>query len=403
LKRLTLKKVSIILLIFFFTLTTGCSGEKTTPQAVQDPIKIGLLVPYTDVFASNGYDITRGIELYFDEIGWKAAGREIKLIKEDSEMKGPVALQKARRLVESEKIDILTGIVSSSVAYALRDYIVANQIPLVLANAGAVGLTKEQGSKYIFRVSFANGQFEYPMGEYAFNELKLRKIVVLAPDYAAGHEKAQGFMDAFKASGGEIIQEIYPPLGTTDFGPYLAQINKDADAVWVHFSGTDSIRFVNQYAEYGLKEKFKYPLLSSGDLVDESSLPHQGDAPIDILNSHHYSAALNTPENKKYVESYRAKYNEDPNMFSEQGYVAARVIVAAIEALEGDLTDTEKLLDAIRKVEFKAPRGPFKFDPKTQNVIFDTYIRKVEKINGKLQNTVIHTVPAAENPWYQLN
>jgi len=399
LKSQLFKKISIVLLLFFFILTAGCSGDKTT-QPEQNPIKIGLLVPYTGVFASNGYDITRGIELYFDEIGWKAAGLEIKLLKEDSEMKGPVALQKARRLVESEQIDILTGIVSSSVAYALRDYIVANEVPLILANAGAAELTKEQGSKYIFRVSFANGQYEYPMGDYVFNELKLGKITVLAPDYAAGHEKAQGFMDGFKTSGGEIIQEIYPPLGTTDFGPYLAQINKDADAVWVHFSGTDSISFVNQYAEYGLKDKI--PLLSSGDLVDESSLPHQGDAPIGIISSHHYSAALNTPENQKYVKDYRAKYNDDPNMFSEQGYVAARVTVEAIEALEGDISDTEKLLSSIKKVEFKAPRGPFSFDPKTQNVIFDTYIRKTEKIDGKLRNTVIHTIPADKNPWYLL-
>jgi len=149
----------------------------------------------------------------------------------------------------------MTGIVSSSVAYALRDYIVENKIPLIWANAGAADLTRENGSKYIFRVSFANGQFEYPMGIYTYNELNFRKIVVLASDYAAGHEKAQGFMDGFKSQGGEIVQEIYPPLGTTDYSSYLTQITRDADAVWAFFSGSDAINFVQQYAEYGLKEK----------------------------------------------------------------------------------------------------------------------------------------------------
>jgi len=393
-------KVGILFLICSLIIfSVGCGGGKTTKPEQKNPVKIGLLVPYTGVFASNGYDITKGAELYLDQVGWQAGGRKIKVIKEDSEMNGQVALQKARRLIESEKIDIMTGIVSSTVAYALRDYLVGNQIPTILANAGATGLTGEKKNKYIFRVSFANGQYEYPMGDYAYNQLKLRKVVVLAPDYAAGLEKAQGFMDSFRANGGEIIQEIYPKLGTTDYGPYLTQLNDAADAVWVHFSGTDSIRFVNQYAEYGLKAKF--PLLSTGDLVDESSLPHQGDAPIGILSSHHYSAALKNPENKKFVASYQAKYKEDPNMFSEQGYVAARVIVEALKTTEGNIAVTEKLLATIRQVEFKAPRGPFKFNPQTQNVIFNTYIRKTEKIDGKLVNTVIKTIPPAENRWEQ--
>ncbi|MDK2824320.1 MAG: branched-chain amino acid transport system substrate-binding protein, partial [Clostridia bacterium] len=368
-------------------------------QMENSPIKIGLLVPYTGVFASNGYDITKGMELYLEEVGWKIANREIKLIKEDSEMNGQVALQKARRLVESEKIDIMTGIVSSTVAYALRDYLVGNKIPVIIANAGAAELTGKKGSKYIFRVSFANGQYEYPMGDYAYNQLKFRKVVVMAPDYAAGREKAQGFINSFKDLGGEVIQEIYPKLGTTDYGPYLIQVNKEADAVWVHFSGTDCIRFVKQYDEYGLKGQL--PLLSTGDFVDESALPQQGESPIGIISSHHYSVALNTPENKKFVTSYQSKYGEEPNMYAEQGYVAARVIVEALKSTGGNTSDNEKLLAAIGRVEFQAPRGPFSFNPQTQNVIFKTYIRKTEKIDGKLVNTVIETIPPAENRWKQ--
>lgn len=382
-------------LLFTFFFVTGCGGGKTSVSQ-QNPVKVGLLVPYTGVFASCGYDITRGAELYLDEVGWKAAGRQLKLFKEDTEMNGQVGLQKARRLVESEKIDIMTGLVSSTVAYAMRDYVVGNKIPLIIANAGATGLTRENGSKYIFRVSFANGQYEYPLGTYSYDKLKLRKVVVMAPDYAAGHEKAEGFMGGFKAAGGVIVQEIYPKLGTSDYGPYLAQV-KDADAVWAHFSGNDSIVFVKQYSEYGLNRKM--PLLGSGDLLDESSLPSQGDAAIGILTASHYSAALETPENKKFVSSYKAKYGEEPNMFAEQGYVAARVIVEALEATGGDVSDTEKLLSSIRKVQFKAPRGPFKFDPATQNVIFNTYIRKTEKKDGKLVNAVIETIPEVADRW----
>ena len=394
-------RVGILFLIILLSLTgIGCgtqtgNGPADKGQTNQDPVKIGLLVPYTGVFTSIGVNITRGAELYLDEIGWKAGGREIKLIKEDSEMNGQVSLQKTRRLVESEKIDILTGVVSSTVAYAIRDYVVGNKLPFIISNAGARDLTRGDASEYIFRVSFANGQYEYPFAKYMYNELNIRKVVVMAPDYAAGLEKAEGFMISFKEAGGEVIQEIYPKLGTTDYGPYLAQV-KNADAVFVHFSAADSIKFVKQYDEYGLK---RIPLYSAGDLVDESSLPGQGDSALGIVSALHYSAALTTPENQKFVKNYTAKYGDSPNMFAEQGYVSAQVIVKALDATGGNTSDKAQLLAAIRKVQFDAPRGPFKFDQKTQNVIFDTYIRKVEKVNGKLVNTVIKSIPNVSDYW----
>lgn len=394
-------RAGILFLIILLSLTgIGCgtqtgNGPADKGQTNQDPVKIGLLVPYTGVFTSNGVDITRGAELYLDEIGWKAGGREIKLIKEDSEMNGQVSLQKTRRLVESEKIDILTGVVSSTVAYAIRDYVVGNKLPFIISNAGARDLTRGDASEYIFRVSFANGQYEYPFAKYMYNELNIRKVVVMAPDYAAGLEKAEGFMISFKEAGGEVIQEIYPKLGTTDYGPYFAQV-KNADAVFVHFSAADSIKFVKQYDEYGLK---RIPLYSAGDLVDESSLPGQGDSALGIVSALHYSAALTTPENQKFVKNYTAKYGDSPNMFAEQGYVSAQVIVKALDATGGNTSDKAQLLAAIRKVQFDAPRGPFKFDQKTQNVIFDTHIRKVEKVSGKLVNTVIKSIPNTSDYW----
>lgn len=127
--------------------------------------------------------------------------------------------------------------------------------------------------------------------------------------------------------------------------------------------------------------------------MDESSLKSQEDSAIGIISASHYSAVLETPENKLFVERYKAKYGEEPCMFSEQGYVAARVIVEALKATDGDTSDQERLLAAIRGVSFEAPRGPFKFDPVSQNVIFNTYIKKTEKKDGKLVNTVIETIP----------
>lgn len=371
----------------------GCKTDNHSATN-KEPIKIGVLLPYTGVFASLGTNITRGMELYLDEVGWQVSGRNIVLFKEDSEGNGQTGLMKAHRLIENRKVDLVTGIVSSTVAYAIRNYVVSQRIPLIISNAGASDLTRDKRSPFIFRVSFCNGQYEYPLGKYAYEELKLRKVVILAPDYAAGHEKAIGFMQGFKDAGGVIVQELYPPLGTTDYGPYLTRITQ-ADAAWAHFSGTDAIRFVKQYQDYGLKEKMK--LLSSGDMVDESFLPSQGDAAIGIISSLHYSAALNTPQNISFVRSYTKKYGEEPNMFAEQGYVSARVIVEALK--KSNPGNTNEFLNELAKVSFEAPRGPFRFDPQTQNVIFNTYIRKTEKRNGKLMNTVIMTIPEVSDRW----
>ncbi len=384
----------LITAVFLLFCVAGCAGSDGMTSG--KTVKIGLLVSYTGVFTNLGYSINNGMELYFDQIGWKAGGVQIKLIKEDDEGSAQTGLQKTRKLIDSDKVDILTGVISSTVAYAIRDYVIAKKVPFIISNAGASDLTRSKANPFTFRVSFSNSQYEYPLGTYAYDKMNLKTAVVMAPDYAAGHEKAQGFMDGFKEAGGKIIQEIYPKLGTNDYGPFLTQVDKNADVVFAFFSGSDSVAFVKQYSEYGLK---KIPLLCAGDMVDESALPSQGDTALGIISALHYSASLDTKENREFVKNYEEKYKASPNMFAEQGYVAAAVIAGALEETGGDTSDKDKLLDAIRKVEFSAPRGPFKFDQATQNVIFNVYLRKVEKVDGQLINSVFETIPEVSDKW----
>ncbi len=366
-------------------------------QPAEKPaLKIGVPLPFTGVNTSLGNNIFRGMEMYFEEQGNKIEGREVQLIKEDTQLKPDVGLQKVRKLVESDQVDLLSGIVSSAVAYAVRDYVDVQKVPLIIACAGAYDLTRSKGSPYIFRTSMASGQYEYPMGPYAVNKLGYKKIVVIAADYAAGHEKMGEFEATLKEAGGTVVQKIWPKLGTNDFGPYLSQINKKADAVFAFFSGSDAIAFVKQYKEFGLKDKI--PLIGSGDIVDEAFLKNEGVAALGIITSLQYSPALDTPENKDFVARFKAKYDEVPNVWAEQGYVAAKVIGEALKATKGDTADKEKLLAAIQAVQFEAPQGPFKFS-EYRNVIFTTYIRKVEKVNGELQNTIIDSLPNTADRW----
>lgn len=370
--------------------TTGGDGGQA-----QGPIRIGVMLPYSGVYTSLGENITRGMELYFEEIGYEVAGRKVELKKEDDQGNPQQGLPKARQLVERDKVHLLAGIVHSGVADAIRDYVHNQRIPLIIANAGAASLTRDPNrrSPYIFRTSFANGQYEHVMGTYAYEKLGYRRVAVIAPDYSAGHEKADAFKQYFTKAGGQIVNEVYPPLGTNDFAPYLQRLQQTpADAVWAFFAGTDAIRFVQQYALSGLKDKV--PLIGVGDMVDEAYIEEIGDAALDVVTSLHYSPLIETPENEAFVKAYREKYGTVPNQFAYQGYLTARVITEAVKAVNGNVEDTDAFLAALKKVEFVGPAGPFRFDPETQNVVFTVYIRRVEKLpDGTLGNVVIDQFP----------
>jgi len=385
----------IILSAFLFSFALGSRGGAEAAE----PIKIGYLAPYVGVFAKFGSDLRDGFKFYLDEVGNKVAGRQIIFIDEDSEGKPEVGLVKAKKLVEKDQVRILAGIISSGVAYAIRDYVIEKKIPLVITNAGANKLTQDQRSPFIFRTSFANGQQDRAGGWYAYAKMGARKVIMIGSDYAAGHEKGDGFKKAFTFMGGEVIEEIYPPLGTNDFAPYLAKIANyvgKVDRTWAFFAGSDAIRFVNQYQEYGLKEKLK--LFCEEGVTDEANLPSQKEAVLGVESYARYCIGYDSPENKRFVRDYRKKYNYDPGALSEGGYVGAKFIVKALEAVKGKIEDQEAFLKALRSVKIEAPRGPVRFD-EHQNVIFNTFIERVEKAGDKYNNVVVDIIPNVDQYW----
>ncbi|MBI5443720.1 MAG: ABC transporter substrate-binding protein [Deltaproteobacteria bacterium] len=365
----------------------------------KEPIKVGFLASYVGVLAKIGQDMDRGFRLGLEEVGYTAGGRQLTMVTEDTEGKPELGPTKARKLIENEKVQLIAGIDHSGIGIAIRDIVTNAKIPTVITNAGAYDLTGKLKSPYIFRVSFANGQMALPMGWYAANKLGFKRMIIIAPDYSAGHEWASRFMKYFKESGGTIVEEIFAPLTTTDFAPYLAKIQgraKEVDAVWAFFPGSGSIRLITQYEEYGLKGVV--PLLSLGDTVEDSVLSSMKDAALGVKNTLHYAATLKTPENQKFVKAYVAKYKESPSMYSEQGYVGAKVITLALEAVKGDIDNQAAFLAALKKIKFNAPRGPISFD-ENQNVVQNVYVRQVERVDGKLINTVLDTIPNVDQDW----
>jgi branched-chain amino acid transport system substrate-binding protein len=365
--------------------------------AQSGPIKIGFLAPLTGPFAQIGKDMVNGTELYLDEIGRTVGGRKIEIIIEDTEGQPSTALNKSRKLVEQDKVHILTGGLLANVGYALQPFIDGQKIPTTYPVIAADDITQRKPAKWIVRTGWATSQPMHPFADWVLKNTKHRKIVTIGMDYAFGYETVGGFQRVFEEGGGQIVQKIWAPLNTNDFAPFLAQVRRDADAVLALFVGRLALQFVKQYEESGLKARL--PLLGGGTTTDESVLPQMGDEAIGVITALHYSQAIDTPANQKFARAFEAKAGKIASYYSEATYTNARWITEAIKLAAGRVEDRDALLAALRRVNLKeSPRGPLSVDS-FGNPVQNIYVRRVEKVNGRLQNTVIATYPAVSQFW----
>jgi branched-chain amino acid transport system substrate-binding protein len=370
-------------------------GAEAAPRAAE-PIKIGIIHPYSGPLALVGVDATNGFTLFFDQAGYKVAGRDITLLKEDTAANPAQAMERTRRLIERERVNILTGITNSAVAYAVRGYVSAKEVPLVvMGSAGANDLTDKFAGPYIFRTSFTNRQLTGPFGQYACKTMGYKRIVVMTSDFVTGYEQGNAFEASYKKAGCEVVKVIRAPLGNSDFAPFLSQIpTSGVDAVWAMFFAADAIAFVKQYESFGLKDKI--PLVAPAGTADQALLPGMGKAAVGLVSSNWYSPYLDNPENKKFAAAFKEKFHMLPGATAVSGYDAAMAIAKALEAVGGKVEDKPAFLAALRKVKMQTPMGAFRFDDK-QNVIFDLYLMKVVERNGVVQQEIVGSEPMARD------
>lgn len=368
-----------------------------TVSAQTGPVKIGFMAPLTGGAAQVGKDMVNGLSMWLAENNNQIAGRPVELIVEDSQGQPEVALAKLRKFVESDKVHVLAGEVFAHVGYALAPKVDEYQVPMLYPVMAADDLTQRKPARWIVRTGWTSSQPSHPFGEYTARTLGYRKVVTIGIDYAFGWEVVGGFQKTLEENGGQVVQKLWAPLGTTDFAPYLSQIRRDADAVFAVMVAASALRFPKQYQDAGLRAKF--PLIGGGTTFDEFVLPSLGDEVIGGISPLIYSAAIDTPANRRFVRDYRAKYGKVPSYYSESCYSTARWINEAAKAVGGNVEDRPRFLAALRQVEIPdAPRGPIKLDAQN-NPIQNIYIRKVEKKDGMLWNTVIHTYPAVSQFW----
>ncbi len=376
---------ALIVALVLFSMPAGSMAQ-------QGPIKIGAAWPLSGTVAASGRDMLDGFALFLDEIGRTMGGRKVEFIMEDTAGVPANTLTKVRKLVEHDRVDILIGGgLLASEGYAIRDYIDRNKVILLIGVVSADDLTQRQRSPYIIRVGWTSSQPSHMFAEYVYSTLNYRKLAMIAADYAFGYEVTGGFQKRYEELGGCIVQKVWSPLDTPDFSPYLSQIRRDVDAIFALQVGAGAVRFMKQYQEFGLRGRL--PLIGGGVLTDESLLRSMGDEAIGTITALHWSAALDTPAAKRFVDAFTSRYGTAPSYYAEALYTTGRWLEAAVRRINGNVENKQALLDAVRKVEiFSAPRGPVRLD-KYQNVIQNVYVRRVEKVGGTLKNVVIFTYP----------
>lgn len=350
------------------------------------PLKIGLMLPYSERFAQVGENITHAIELHIAEKGGKLARREIQIVKVDDGSKPENALRNAERLVRRDLVDVLIGTVHPGVQMAIHRVVQESGTLTIIPNAGNVALTRELCARNVFRSSCTNWQPAYGMGAAAANK-GFKASVWVTWDYAAGAESGAGFREGFEDGGGQVVPSLTLPFPQTNFQPLLSQIRDlGVDVVGAFFTGGGAVQFIREYTAAGLKT----PLCGSG-FMTEGTLGALGSAADGIETALHYGDGLDNAKNAAFREAFREKAGREADVHAVGGYDAAQLLAVGLEAVNGNIQDEANLYPALRAAKIDSPRGPISMSS-AQNVTQNIYLRKVEGRQNKVVGIAVENL-----------
>jgi branched-chain amino acid transport system substrate-binding protein len=380
---------------------SASAAAKPSTTASGQPIKVGVILPLTGPLSPISKDEQAGFNEYLSSINSTVAGRPIQMIYADAEGKPDVGLAKAKQLVENDKVALLAGVVSTPVCYALAPYVKQVQIPLAItADCGAQGLTTDPkfASPYLSRFTETNNQQFSPPADWAYKQ-GYRKAIVMTSDFGAGIEISDAFSSLFLERGGSVVQEIHPALGTNDFGPFLAQLDKSADVLALFLPGTDGLHFGQQYANY--IDKQKLPMIDmGGPITDSSNFEQLRDNVLGFTAAvYNWSSALDNPLNQTFVKAWgQAHGGVIPPSRVATSYANAQVIVAALQKINGNVEQKQQFLDAIDSTDLQTVKGPVKLD-KYHDIVQNMYVYQIAKDGGQYRQKLLATYDATDQFW----
>jgi branched-chain amino acid transport system substrate-binding protein len=357
-----------------------------TSVAHAEDLKVGVIATLSGPPAVLGTQLRNGFQLAVKELGGKLGGLNTEVIVADDELKPDVAVTKVKALIDRDKVDFVVGPIFSNILGAIEKPVTDANVILISPNAGSSSFAGKACNPNFFVTSYQNDQIHEVLGQYA-QDAGMKKVIIIVPNYQAGKDAAAGFKHKFT---GEILDEIYVPLGQLDYSAELSRIAAaQPDAVFAFIPGGMGVNFVKQFRQAGLADKIAF---LSAFTVDESTLPAQQDAALGMLAGSNWAPDLDTPQNKAFVAAYLQEYNAVPATYAFQAYDAALLIDSAVKAVKGNLTDKDALRAALKKADFKSLRGAFKFN--TNNYpIQNFYLTKVAKRpDGKYETEIVKTV-----------
>jgi branched-chain amino acid transport system substrate-binding protein len=356
-----------------FTVLSCALGLATGSALAQDKIRIGFITTLSGPTAVIGNDMRNSVELALDHLGRKMGGKDVEIIYEDDQQKPDVGKQKADKLVQQDKVPIIAGVIWSNVLLALYKEAADSGVFVFSSNAGASPPAGEGCHPNFFNVSWTNDQPAMAMGEQ-LNQRGVKRVYLMAPNYAAGRESLGGFKRTFK---GEVVGEDYTKWpGQLDFSAELAKVRaSNAEALHVFYPGASGVQFLAQYEQSGLKGKVP---LSQVFSIDSLSLPQQKETALGVRTAGHWAADMDNEANKRFVGDFLKKHKAYPSFYGQQSYDTIMLIASAVAAVKGDMTKKDDFRTALRKADFKSTRGAFKYG-NNHFPIQDFYAQEVGK------------------------
>jgi branched-chain amino acid transport system substrate-binding protein len=393
------------------TLVTGlaaavvlCAGLAAAPSRADTTVKIGIINSYSGFVAQAADQMQKGIDLYVKEHEKDLPpGVKIELIKRDDTSNPEVGKRLAQELITRDKVQLLAGIILSPVAAAVAPLTAEAKVPLILTNAAGVQLTRL--SPYVVRTSFTLWQQCYPIGKWAA-EQKWKTAFTAVSDFIPGHDSEGGFTKGFTDGGGQIVGSVRFPVQNPDFVPFVQRIKDakpDVAFLWVP-AQTQATSMIKTVRDLGLREA-GIQITSAQDLLPDEELPNMGDAALGLITAGNYSNAADRPPNKAFLAAWKKEYGDKAiaDFFSVDGWDGMAAIFDLIKATKGNFTSDQAMEFLSHWKNPDSPRGPIEIDPATRDIVQNIYIRKVEKIDGRLANVEIATIPMVKDPWKEMN
>ena len=357
--------------------------------AQSENLRVGFLTVRTGPLAAGGRQMEEGINLLLKERNYAFAGRKVDIIFADTAGQPALAKTKTQELIEREKVHVIIGPLATFEALAIDDYIMQSKVPLITPTSAAqMDLAQQKKSDYVVHVYGTAAQPMHVLGQYAAKTLGLKRIAMIADDFTYGHEGAAGFHRVFEDNGGRVVQKLWPPLNVPEYGSYVGQIKNNVDGVYAGFAGSNPLRFLRAYREYGLKS----PVFGNPTLVDEGILKNMGDEALGVYSASWYTVDRDTPDNRRFVQAIRAEYKVTPGFYTAGTYTAGLWLEEAMKTVKGRFEDKAAFVRALHDVNLsRGPMGPIRLDEYGKPIL-NIHVRRVERKDGQLVNTTIATV-----------